>query len=113
MHTLPRIEMASLIELVNEYAAPTRLAADLRGTLSYPALPDLDDFPTTESEMIDAADRLHPVFASPHTAPSTLNSLIAELGLQPRLDETGSLDWAVRESPNLLLGRRHRQAARV
>lgn len=94
MYNLPEVAVADIVDLINWYASTTRLTAEEQA-IPYPDLPPFREFRASKAGMIAAADRLHPMFANPHRAPAALNALLSELAVQPRVDDAGSIAWAV------------------
>lgn len=98
MAVLEPLPVATVVDLVNEYADVTRAAAG-ESTDPYPRLPGLEN--TTTSRLVVLANELHPIFAEPHVAVVALNRLLDRYGLRRRLDEHGRLVWVASRSAGL------------
>lgn len=90
MRIIEPLDMATVVDLVNEYAHAAREAAGETGE-PYPVLAGLDDVRT--SRLVALADELHRAFAEPDAAATVLNGLLDRHGLHRRLDGTGRLAW--------------------
>lgn len=87
---LEPLPVATVLDLINEYADVTRAAAG-ESTAPYPRLPGLEN--TSTSRLVVLANELHPIFTEPDVAVVALNRLLDRYGLRRRLDETGRLVW--------------------
>ncbi|MBN2624312.1 MAG: CGNR zinc finger domain-containing protein [Acidimicrobiales bacterium] len=102
MDAVPPLTVDTVVDLVNEYSAATRAAAD-EASHGYPVLPALGDLGSDTDRCRRAADALHAVFADGRGPVPVVNDLLVATGVRPRLDECGATTWVVPDRRRILL----------
>lgn len=108
------MQLAALVELVNEWGTIPRAVAGEEGD-PYPPRATLSGrlgiprsaTPRNDQDLVALADRLHPIFATEDAARRVrlVNALLTASGVRPRLsnDETVTGSWLVDDPDNALL----------
>ncbi len=91
------LPIAAIVDLVNEYADPTRRVAG-EADEPYPTLESLVPLGAERSTLVAVANDLHAVFADPEHAAEQLNALLDRHGLRHRMTDHGGLTWMRPES---------------
>ncbi|MFC7405546.1 CGNR zinc finger domain-containing protein [Georgenia alba] len=110
MVTVPRVEMADVLELVNTYGRVPRATAQDQGE-GYPALSavmadNAERFPGTELEHLQAlADEAYQVFAAAHEGGDVadrVNALLAPASPTPTCTPECGIEWEVADAADAL-----------
>ncbi len=97
MIVVDHLPIAAIVDLVNEYADPTRHVAG-EADEPYPTLESLAPLDAGRSDLVAVANDLHAVFTDPAHAAEHLNALVDRHGLRHRLTDHGALAWMRPES---------------